>query len=229
MSEVRVALVAEGPTDRVIIEAALRALLPGPFTLAVLQPEPTRPQIGSGWCGVLKWCREVAHRNVTSLETDPLLSGFDLFVIHIGADVSRFSYSNCGPDVECEAQELPTLPCSRPCPPPAATVDELRVRLYAWLGMATVGPKTVLCIPSMASDAWLAVAFLEDAHPLLQGIECNLNVESGLAHLPLANRVKKTHREYQAKQALITSNWAKVRLLCTQAERFSTEVDRACR
>lgn len=47
MSELRVALIAEGPTDSVLIEAALKAILGRPFTLAPLQPEATRPQMGA--------------------------------------------------------------------------------------------------------------------------------------------------------------------------------------
>ena len=49
MSELRIALVAEGPTDYVIIEAALKAVLPKPFILTQLQPEATRPDLGQGW------------------------------------------------------------------------------------------------------------------------------------------------------------------------------------
>jgi hypothetical protein len=36
MSELRVALVAEGPTDAVVVEAALKALLRRPFVLTLL-------------------------------------------------------------------------------------------------------------------------------------------------------------------------------------------------
>lgn len=52
MSNPRIALVAEGPTDFVIIEAALKAILQRPFVLNQLQPEPTRPEMGGrlGWC-----------------------------------------------------------------------------------------------------------------------------------------------------------------------------------
>lgn len=43
MSELRIALIAEGPTDAVIIEAALKAILGRPFILQTIQPEATRP------------------------------------------------------------------------------------------------------------------------------------------------------------------------------------------
>jgi len=42
----RIALVAEGPTDYEIIHAALRAILPRPFVMTLLQPEATRPEMG---------------------------------------------------------------------------------------------------------------------------------------------------------------------------------------
>lgn len=43
MSEPRIALVAEGPTDYEVINAALRAIVPVRFTLTLLHPEPTQP------------------------------------------------------------------------------------------------------------------------------------------------------------------------------------------
>lgn len=94
MSDLRVALIAEGPTDRIIIESALRAILPAPFVLTQLQPEPTRPDLGGGWGGVLKWSREFYSRGAASLEDDPTLQLYDLFIIHIDADVTDFSYSD---------------------------------------------------------------------------------------------------------------------------------------
>ena len=54
MSEpLRIALVAEGPTDQPLIAAALNAILPSqPFVLTQLQPELTYPkwaQAGAGY------------------------------------------------------------------------------------------------------------------------------------------------------------------------------------
>lgn len=224
MSELRVALVAEGPTDRVVIEAALRALLPRPFTLALLQPEPTRPHIGTGWCGVFKWCREFAARSPASLEADPTLPGFDLFVIHLDADVAEKSYPDCGAVIEAAALTLPTLPRSRPCPPAATAVDQVRHLLLAWLGIERIGPKTVLCVPSKAVEAWLAAGVLDASHVLLANVECDLNLEGRLAALPVARRIRKTTREYRARASTVSGQWTAVRARCTQAERFSREV-----
>jgi len=224
VSELRVALVAEGPTDRVVIEAALKAILARPFTLALLQPESTRPLLGGGWCGVFKWCREFAARSHLSLESDPTLPGFDLFVIHLDADVADMRYADGGAPVEEAAQGMPPLPCSHPCPPPARTVDELRQRLLAWLGIARLGPKTALCVPSKAVDAWLAAGVLDPPHPLLEDIECSFKVESNLASLPKAQRIHKTRREYQARASTITDSWTAITARCSQAARFGAEV-----
>jgi len=227
VSELRVALIAEGPTDRVIIESALRAILPAPFTLALLQPEPTHPQLGSGWCGVFKWCRAFAARTPSSLESDPTLPDFDLFVIHVDADVAEAHYTDGGDKLAAAAQGLPSLPSAKPCPPASAAADEIRACLRAWLGLAQLGSHTVLCVPAKASEAWLAAGILAEADPLLVGLECNLNVAGQLAGRPVKQRIKKTVREYSQHAATLTKNWAMVRRRCTQADRFSSEVQAA--
>lgn len=227
MSDLRVALVAEGPTDAIVIEAALKALLPGrAFVLTRLQPEPTRPKMGTGWGGVLRWCLDFATRGHARFEDDPTLPGFDLFVVHLDADIAEKRYA----DVSIEIADLagqrnwPALPNIVPCPPASGCADVVRGCLLSWAGMQALGPKTVLCVPSKAVDAWIVAAVFGDGHALLTGLECNLNIESQLGALPKAQRLKKTQREYRAHSGAITKAWSTVRQRCTQAERFSTEV-----
>ena len=98
MSEPRIALVAEGPTDYEVIQAALKAILTTSFTLTLLQPEPTKPRFGTGWGGVLKWCSGAGARHAAALESDPTLEAFDLLVIHLDSDVSVADYAQCGPE-----------------------------------------------------------------------------------------------------------------------------------
>jgi hypothetical protein len=226
MYELRVALVAEGPTDAIVIEAALKRLLPRPFILTQLQPEPTRPKLGTGWGGVLRWCLEFAMRGHARMEDDPTLPGFDLFVIHMDADVAEGTYADVSDElVEVARQNRwPVLPSSAPCPPPTGSVDAVRACLLSWSKLQTLGSKTVLCVPSKAIDAWLTSAVLDDGHRLLKGLECNLNLEAQLKALPKAKRVRKTAREYRAREKQITDAWAIVRNRCSQAERFSNEV-----
>jgi len=61
----------------VIIEAALKAILPRPFMLTLLQPEATNPGIKGGWPVVLKWCRQSRTNGYASLEEDPTMYQFD--------------------------------------------------------------------------------------------------------------------------------------------------------
>jgi hypothetical protein len=228
MSELRVALIAEGPTDTALIQAALQAILNDrPFTLTTLQPEPTLPRMGTGWCGVFNWCRAFAARSQASLETDPTLPGFDLFVIHLDADVADKRYADGGEPVSTAAQGLLALPCAQPCPPPAGAADELRKRVLSWLGLVQVGPRTVLCVPSKVIEAWLAAGVLDEGHSLLPALECNRSLETQLAGLPKGQRIKKSTREYREHAGAMTKAWTRVTRACTQAERFHRDVHAA--
>jgi hypothetical protein len=223
MSELRVALIAEGPTDAIIIEAALKAILERPFILHTLQPEAAPGPVGTGWCGVFRWCLAFAQRRAADLEHDATLPGFDLFVLQLDADVVEKSYADGGSVVEDAARAFLPLPCKQPCPPPSAAADEVRRRLVEWLGLTQVGPRTVVCIPSKAIEGWLAAGVLPDGHALLKGIECNLGVEAQLAALPVSQRIRKARRDYFQRGAAVTSEWERIRQTCTQAERFHHE------
>lgn len=226
MSDLRVALVAEGPTDAIVVEAALKALLPRPFVLTLLQPEPTKPKMGTGWGGVLRWCRDFAVRGYSCFEVDPTLPGFDLFVLQIDADVAEKSYADVGSEIADLAARSAwlTLPNAIQCPPPSGSADVMRSCLLSWAGLKRPGPKTVLCVPSKAVEAWLTAGTFDGDHPLQNGLECNLNVEAQLRALPLAQRIKKTARDYRARERTLADGWSVVRRRCTQAERFSSDV-----
>lgn len=227
MSDLRVALVAEGPTDAVIVEAVLKALISRDFVLTTLQPEPTRPSAGSGWGGVLRWCENFSSRGFSSIEDDPLLSGFDLYVLHLDADVANASYLDVSGQAENSAQihSWPRLPAAVVCPPVEDGVEVVRNCLISWLNVAGPSAKTVFCVPSKAIDAWLATAVLGHGHGLIAGIECNLNIARQLAVLPIGSRVKKSIRDYRACQAKVSNEWGRVRQICLQAERFSADVE----
>ena len=104
MSSPRIVLVAEGLTDLVIIKAALKAILPTPFVLTLLHPEATRPDLGQGWGGVLKWCRAFQARGYASLEDDPTLGFYDWIIIHLDADVADKSYDVFHPEINTMAR-----------------------------------------------------------------------------------------------------------------------------
>lgn len=226
MSDIRIALVAEGPTDRIIIEAALKALVPCSFVLTVLQPEATRPAMGQGWGGVLKWCHAASLRHHGSLDTDPTLGQFDLLILHVDADVADMQYANCGAQIVAMAAQFGwrALPCSLACPPAVDTCRQLRQVLASWLRGATPGTKTVLCIPSKSIGAWLAAAVLPPAHALLVGAECNVALENQLGLLPKALKVKKSTADFRKHAATVASNWPQVAATCSQALAFQSAV-----
>ena len=196
MSDLRIALVAEGTTDQVIIEAALKAILPCPFILTYQPPVGTRPDLGEGWGKVMKWCREFHVRGCATVESDPTLELFDMVILHLDADVADKSYADYGVNVANMAQEeaLASLPCSSPCPPASDTIEKLKIVFLSWLGVANLGRKSVFCIPSKSSEAWLAAAvFREDEDAkLLRELECNQGMATQLANLPKVKRIRKS-------------------------------------
>ena len=222
MSDLRIALVAEGPTDYVVIEAALKSVLAKPFTMVLLQPEATPGIMGTGWCGVLKWCQAAHQRHHGSIDTDPTLVGFDLIIIHLDVDVASKQYGDCGRALAAVAQDSNwgSLPCKQPCPPVSNTVDLLGVVIKSWLGQVTPGDRTLFCLPAQSSGTWLAAAVLDSSDPLLANCECDLTLESRLEQLPKDRRIKKKLRDYRSHAPHITQQWLQVKQICTQAEDF---------
>ena len=92
--QLRVALVAEGPTDGVVIKAALNAMLgEGTFVLTQLFPETSVAfgPLGTGWAGVYRWCQASAARGGGRLSGYKLLFDIgmhDLLILHLDADVA---------------------------------------------------------------------------------------------------------------------------------------------
>lgn len=226
MSNLRIALVAEGPTDYVILEAALKAFLGRDFVLTQLQPEATKPEMGSGWGGVLKWCNQVSKRHAGPVGQEPTLVGYDLLIIHLDVDVSTFQYGDCGAEVDQLANSLNwgVLPCVQPCPPVIDTCNTLSTVVQSWLGHASVGGGSVLCFPAQSSGTWLAAATLGTGHALLVNAECNTGVEARLQTLPLAQRIKKKPREYRKHAPALIANWQQVKTICSQAQAFERDV-----
>src|SRR5438132_11910472 len=96
---VRIALVAEGWTDRSVIEAAIAALLSGrTYDLNLLQPEdpaataPFAVQRPGGWSGVYRWCREAVDR-AGRLRHDIIMASYDVIILHLDADVADGNYA----------------------------------------------------------------------------------------------------------------------------------------
>lgn len=230
MSELVIALVAEGKTDRVVIEAALNAILNRPFVLNLLQPETSEPfgaagPHGGGWGGVYRWCQQLVSMQQPITST---LSRFDMVVLHIDADVAGLKYEDAnitnGPG---------DLPCECPCPPPSDTVRALYGVMAGWLGLQSLSalpPNWLLCIPSKCTESWvIAGAFSAKAKAILPGIECNLGLETWLSNRPvtegkLIKGSKKQYVQYLSLANKISANWATICGHCSQAAKFQADV-----
>lgn len=229
MSEpLRVALVAEGPTDRVVIEAAVGSMLgENPFILKLLQPEESLPfrQVRGGWGGVYHWCLQAAARAGGALRDDPLFVTFDVLILHLDADVAQKNYADAG-----IVNPVNDLPCERPCPPPEHTTDRLRAVILRWVGEINVPPKTVLCIPSKSIEAWVLCAlYPADAAATSGNIECYPSPDMKLQSKPMRGRLvtggKKNVAVYQSRSHEIARAWPMVRAHCSEAHRFSRDFE----
>ncbi len=220
---VRIALVAEGPTDRIVIEAAIRSMLgERPFVLRQLQPEESVAfgPPGTGWGGVYRWCKDSARRGNGRLSGDGLVFiGYDMLVLHLDADVADEVYRNAR-IVADPADGL--LPCARPCPPASATTDALRTVLLSWCGEVAEPADVVICMPSKSMETWVVAAVIPGDVMMRQVPECFARPAMRLAQQPKKRRFAKTEKEYAARAHLFCAGWPAVRQL-GESERFQRE------
>jgi hypothetical protein len=222
--EVRIALVAEGETDRIVIECAVQALLRGrPFVLRQIQPEESVAfgPIGTGWGGVYRWCKQAAAEAGGHLRNDPLFRNFHLLILHLDADVAGKTYADLA------VEEVPNdLPCEQPCPPPSATTNEMRKVMLRWAGETLTPETVVLCTPSKATEAWVIAALFAD-EAIVNGdspaVECHPDPATWLATRPLAQRIRKKKKEYSALRGAIEEAWARVAGNLSEAARFQAD------
>lgn len=239
MSEpIRIALVAEGVTDYVILHAAIRAILgERTFVLSLLQPESSvaftaggaAGALGGGWRGVYRWCRQAVERSGGAVRNDPLFSTFDLLLVQLDADVAGEDPST---DPTPDPVLVATLPCEHPCTPPcvypcplaATTTNALRKTLLTWLGEHATPPNVVLCTPSKSADAWvIAVHFPNDREMRRRGWECHPDPASRLAQQPKKQRFSKSQADYERHADELTAQWSHLISRVREAARFDSE------
>ena len=233
---VRIAIVAEGRTDQSVLNAGIVALVGNrAYTLRLLQPEdpaasaPFGVARPFGWTGVYRWCREAVDR-AGRLRDDVVLERYDIVILHLDADVSTANYP--GAHIN-DAPNPNDLPCAHPvCPPCSNSTNPLRLVMLAWVGEAAAPPKSVLCTPSSSIEAWV-LAGLYPGDPAVVGgnLECLAQPANLLQAKPANERLisggKKNVNRYVAREPDITAAWPNIRLVCTEAQRFSVDFDAA--
>lgn len=134
-----VGLVAEGPSDHIILEGIVRAVL-GDVECRYIHPEETLEsrERGSGWKGVRRWCRE--HADGLPAFLSAITPRIDLLVVHLDCSMAH----NVGGDF--------------PCPPARDRARRLEAVLAEWLAVEPRPGWLLFATPSWTSEAWLAAA-----------------------------------------------------------------------
>ena len=229
MSEpLRIAAAVEGPTDAIVLEAILKALLQGEeFEFQTLQPEGSDAfdsappsSTGVGWVGVYRWSRQSLREGGGSVSGSSALLHHDVLIVHVDADVAGKKYADGNiRDAPCE-----DLPCKEPCPPPDRTTNALRAVVLNWLGEHECPPQIVLCTPSKSIEAWVLAAIWPENNVVRRGDwECRPDPEGQLAALPKRRRFEKRPDDYRRRQSEIEKAWPQVSERLTEAARFEAE------
>lgn len=225
----RVALVVEGPTDIVVLKAAIGSVLENrEFEVTALQPELSNalePRTGGGWAAVYLWCRQMIKQAGGQARDNALFNTYDILILHVDADVAGKRYAD-----DLRIQDPPNdLPCERPCPPPHATTDALRRVILGWLEETDAPFRTVLCTPSKSTETWVLVSlFPDDGAACAVELECRPDSATMLQSKPLDQRlIRSGHKRikaYREKESELRCGWPRVRAECSEAERFSRDL-----
>lgn len=228
MSEpVRIALVAEGPTDGVVIKAAVRSILGSEnFVLTQLQPEESVAfgRVGTGWVGVYRWCKMSAERGGGQIHGDALLfHAYDIVVLHLDADVASRSYAQGAIQRD---QSDGALPCACECPPASATCDALRRVLLSWSGVTSAPRQVVICMPSKNTEAWVLSALFPTDKAVTSDLECLPSPEARLSQQRKSKRIRKSRRDYQSRESDLAASWPRLAASAGlgEAARFQSEL-----
>ena len=245
-NSISIGVIAEGPTDYIIIREALHHLVrERDFTLFPIQPEisETFEQIqgptGTGWSGVYRQIALIGNFGPFLLSVNPLLSRYDMLIIHLDADVARETYDRghlsfvdkddlpC-PPIPCPSSKQKNMKtCIRKCIVPRQRLDTLRNVIMGWMNLNanTLPHNIVLCTPADRSDAWVVAAFPRDnKNNRYRNLECVRSPENLLKRFG----IKKNIRDYKERvECVLRECWPNVRKVCAEAERFSSDVIRA--
>ena len=224
MSEpLRIAAAVEGPTDAVVLRAAIDCMLTGTeYEFVTLQPEESAAfgHASGGWGGVYRWARQSVKSGGGSVSGSTVLSYHDLLIVQVDADVAGKTYASAS------IYNAPrrNLPLQQPCPPPNGTTNALRTEILGWLGVARCPAQVVLCTPSKSIETWVIAAVCPNNRMVRRwDWECRPNPEGQLGTLPLAERFKKAVADYRDRQDQMTVAWPGLVATLREAARFNTE------
>lgn len=224
---IRIGLVAEGPTDHIVIESALSGIFGNTahFTCSLIQPDTTPScELGGesdaslidfvnpGWSGVYKWCRGVASKGSDDIFRLAALN-FDVLIIHLDADVSRSTYEAA----RVTPVEAAPLPCAGEGEKAESITNKMEKYIKIWLEPVVIGNSTVFCIPSDNTETWAYI--WKNPNKVLT--TPTRHVED---RKDLVGRIKKTQKEYKIIAPYIKNNWQVIEEACPRAKLFSAAI-----
>lgn len=238
----RIAIVAEGATDMIVIEDIIANLCQDrEVVFTTLQPECSQifeqcgGPLGTGWAGVCRWIHDIREQVADALLTDnPVWSMFSAVILHLDTDVIDQTYekgrlnhlANRYNDLPYKSASRCTnkVQCVEKCKRPSERTAALRRIICGWMG--NVKPNNlVFCTPIESTDTWVLAAFFPENSLVTNGrMECIKRLDRTLENQPLDKRIRKTTSDYQLKVAdTLNTLWSQVRNLSQEAERFSRE------
>ena len=204
----RIGLVGEGPTDFIVIEAALNSILEDTeFVLSSIHPEVSAITDKAGWKGVLWWCEHVFSK------TDPL-ANYDIVIVQVDADIAN--------EPQLSAEGFASI-----CPPSMPTVAKIKTFLRAKMNPPSTQGQVIFCVPSQSTELWVVAMLAPAKFSLLADPECFTNPKSLLyQHNPYrlvvqkGGKLKNDTARYRRSQGTMIENWHQATAGCRQAQVF---------
>lgn len=198
----RVGIVAEGPTDHLVLETFIAALVGQDTQFERIYPDSSL-SFGGGWKGVRSWCTAYG-RDLAAIMAAVKGAELTHLVIHLDADVT----------------DDPDIGVIWDCPPPSTSCASLRAAVGGWIGMPQ--PFIVIATPSRFIETWV-VAALEPLERVRADLECDPLVDRILLRgnrlRTRAGRVQKDFRRYEQMMPEVSANIAGV-FECSEAVGF---------
>lgn len=210
MSDCRVGIISEGPTDTCMIEAVLRAVFPEEHFIcdsifpSAQELSMQQSSVGFGWGGVCRVCGELETR----LEFATSVGSFDFLVIHIDGDVAHHTYQSAG-----IRDHIQDLPCGEAGEPITTICEKLEQVVRRWIGDAQNMPHIVFCIPYIATETWAGAIFFPEAWEDIAEETPEKAIYSRLERLGNTKREKKRRLMHNGKK--ITGTYRRMSLYLT--------------
>ena len=235
-----IGIVSEGPTDHMVMKAAIDRITGEENRYLSLQPEPDMMgRYGNGWKGVWRWCKETASINMLMQEVQP---NIDAIVIQMDGDVIRKekeTHCLCESTVcedkgkvfplYCEKVKNEKCPVKLPCNSHDSGIDK-RVEhgvsiLTAAMGEADMSHISII-IPCDSTDAWVVAAYddIDDVESLVDPWK-NVIAKKKDYH-GIRVRDKKNTTTYKNFSEMVVDRWSRVTEKCSTAMLFEQEVKR---